>query len=299
MIFEIDSVLQSKKQSILDTIKAHNLTPTLLIVSANDDFASSKYINNKVKFAKEMGVEAAVLKTTYNTTTEALIKDIKTVFETYNVKNKKVDGVIVQLPINPNINLHLLNQTIDQYNCYGDVDGFGVSSVAGLYYNDVDYNNGFVNVPCTAQGVFDIVNDFYNQNVSGKSIVIINRSNIVGKPLALLCLHNNMTVTIAHSKTTKQDLYDAISKADVVVTAVGIKQFINNKDFKFKKGGLIVDVSINRNQDGKVCGDVDKVLYDSEEVYCTKVPGGVGKLTVANLISNIVNSAVKTKETLK
>lgn len=254
MIYEIQPLVNAMKNGLRDSIAQHG-TPRLDIVKTSDDFASKKYIGNKIKLGQELGVNVRVIRPDEMETSEA-------------------HGIIVQLPVGVYWDEKELIKRIPKEK---DVDGFHLEHLGEV----MKFGSAYLE-PCTARGIVQIISAFYDHQIKGKHVVIINRSNIVGKPLAMMLLAMDTTVTICHSKTV--NLEEHTKNADVVVTAVGKRDFITPE--MLKKGCLVVDVSINRNDEGKVCGDASQALKDSPDHWVTPVPRGVGQLTVLNLLYN-------------
>ena len=260
MIYSIDSIVDDINRDIRDIVNSIGRRPKLHIVKTSDDFASAKYVNNKVKAGNALGFDVSVIDPT-------------------QIGVGDSDGIIVQLPVGEQYDKDQLLSIIDQSN---DVDGFSIGACGELM------QRGDTNLaPCTARAIVQIVDRFFNHNIRSKNIVIINRSNIVGKPAAMMLLHRDATVTICHSHT--DDITKYTKNADCVITAVGKPNFITRD--MLKRGALVIDVSINRSVDNKVCGDCDRSLWSDSDVYCTPVPKGVGRLTVANLLLNTAIAA--------
>ena len=253
MIYDIQPIVDNLKQFLKDqTIKG-----SLDIVKTSDDFASKKYIGNKIKLGQELGFKVRVIRPEEMATSQA-------------------DGIIVQLPVGEGYDEQTLVESVPKEK---DVDGFHLETLGKIMR---DGNAQLA--PCTARGIVQIIYAFYNGALEGKNVVIVNRSNIVGKPLAMMLLGLDCTVTVCHSKTPEKVLLQHLKEADVVVTAVGKKNFIKRP--MLKDGALVVDVAINRDENGKVCGDVAECVKNSPYVWTTPVPRGVGQLTVLNLLYN-------------
>lgn len=275
MIFEVDDVLKHIEFSIKKRVSRCEHKPKLAIISTVNDFASAKYVNAKINAAAKFGIE----------TDHIIIENADTHKVIDAVHKTNADGIIVQLPVPRSVNMAKVNQVIDTKGEHCDVDGFSLINSYNLYA----FGSAF-HIPCTPQGIALVIHDFFHSKTAGKHVVIVNRSNIVGKPLAMLLMQReyNMTVTVCHSKTKNIDTL--LKQADVIVTAVGKPKFIHAGNVS--PNTLIVDVSINRDNTGKVVGDVDPILYDMPNIYCTKVPGGIGRLTVANLLDNTAAAAL-------
>lgn len=259
-----------------------DLTPTLAVIQIGDDKASSIYVKNKSKACEEVGINFLDYKFANDTsyiTLSMLISDLNS--------SDEIDGILIQQPI-PN-HLKGIEQLISPTK---DVDGFTYNNI-GKY---VTNNSGFI--PCTTLGILALLKE-YNIEVEGKHIVIIGRSNIVGKPTLLNLLNNNATVTICHSKT--KNLKDITLTADILITAIGKSNFIDSNYIK-DDIEAIIDVGINRDKNNKITGDCDlnsiinRWIFQEEEIgdnmthYITPVPGGVGPLTIAFLLNNIVEA---------
>lgn len=270
---------ESKIEDIRERVSKLNKKPSLAIIMISEDKASKTYVNNKVKRCMEVGITPRLIdlpETVEQFVVEGVIKELN--------EDSEITGIILQLPIPDHLDASYLGNLI---NYKKDVDGF------------TTINTGLLSVgrpclvPCTPKGIIELL-DFYNIDIESKDVLIINRSDIVGKPLAQLFLQRNATVTVAHSKT--KDLRKHIKHADIIVTAVGIPNFFSFRDFT--QGSTIVDVSINF-VNGKMCGDVTKYSYgylDAVDCNITPVPGGVGQMTVIALLENILQIAKSEEE---
>lgn len=259
-----------KEVGIANVILENSLKLKLVIIQLGDDPSSNSYIGNKLKACERCKIEAELIKLDINTTQEELLKIINRLNESENVT-----GILVQFPLPAHIDAKVINDSIVYTK---DVDGFSIINKGKLYSNEDCL------VPCTAQGVIDILK--YNDiGISGKKVVIINRSDLVGKPLMHLFLQNNATVTVCHSYT--KNLQEISSIADILVVGVGKPNFIT-KDY-IKQDAIVLDIGISF-LDNKICGDVD--FFDCIEKCSriTTVPGGVGLLTVTNLLTNVVKA---------
>lgn len=239
----------------------------LAVLQVGDDEASNVYIGQKNKMAKELGFDFRHFKLDENISE----KDLIGIIEKLN-KDEKIDGILVQMPIPK----HLNPKTIQNSICYyKDVDGLTDINAGALMHNEEGL------VPCTPEGIMDLL-EYYKIPVEGKNVTIVGRSDLVGKPLANLMTNNNATVTLCHSKTKNLKLFT--TNADILVVAVGKAKLIK-EDF-VKDGAIVIDVGINRDQNGKLCGDVDFDAVKEKASYITPVPGGVGQMTVAELARN-------------
>ena len=247
-------------------IKNQNLQIGLDIIYIGNNQASDLYIKNKIKYAQQVGIKATLHQLDENVDEN----EVKSLIEKLN-DDSKVHGIILQSPIPKHLNFNYLSGLITQAK---DVDGFNMENVYANYINSERF------LPCTVKGICYLL-DYYKIDIAGKSVVIVGRSLIVGKPLALALLNRNATVTIAHSKT--ENLKDICKSADILIVAVGNARMIK-RDF-IKPEAVVIDVGINKS-DGITCGDVD--FDDIKDIcsYITPVPGGVGPMTVAMLLDN-------------
>jgi methylenetetrahydrofolate dehydrogenase (NADP+)/methenyltetrahydrofolate cyclohydrolase len=245
----------------------YNKKPGLVVVQVGEDPASSVYVRNKIKACAEVGIESYEYKLDYNTTEEALLQLIAQLNA-----NQKIHGILVQLPLPWHINSDKIVRAIDPAK---DVDAFHPVNVGNLMLGAFGFH------PCTPAGVMTMLKA-NNIQVAGKECVVVGRSDIVGKPMAMLLLDADGTVTICHSKT--QSLQEACKRADILVAAIGKPKFFT-ADF-IKPGAVVIDVGINRDENGKLCGDVDFEAVEPIAGYITPVPGGCGPMTIAMLMQN-------------
>lgn len=255
-----------------DELKKFGVEPTLAVVLVGEDKASQTYVRAKEKACNEYGIKSAAHRLSENTTQNELLALI-------NVLNldDSIHGILVQLPLPKHIDTNVVLAAIDPRK---DVDGFHAVNVGKL----VSGLDGFV--PCTPLGVMEILKE-YGIEVAGLNAVVIGRSNIVGKPMANLLLNASATVTVTHSKT--KNLKEICKNADLIVTAIG-KPFFLKADM-VKDGAVVVDVGINRLDDGRLVGDVDFENVAPKCSYITPVPGGVGPMTIAMLLNNTILAA--------
>lgn len=243
----------------------------LAVIQVGNDPASSVYVNNKKKACAYIGIKSLSYELPEETTQEELLKLID------ELNNRAdVNGILVQLPVSEEIDENAVIRAIDPKK---DVDGFHPQSVGALCIGQP----GFVS--CTPAGIIELLKRS-DVDICGKNCVVIGRSNIVGKPMALLMLRENATVTVAHSKT--RDLKEICKRADILIVAIGKPRFIDAS--YIKEGAVVIDVGIHRNAENKLCGDVD---FDSAKEVAsaiTPVPGGVGPMTIAMLMKNCVDS---------
>ena len=252
--------------------------PSLVIIRVGDDFASGKYVANKIKKCDEVGIDSKIIHFDGDVKQEVVEETILNLN-----KDEDITGILLQLPIPKHLDEDYLTNLIEDEK---DVDGFTIGNMGKLSLGLES------NVACTPRGIITLLKEF-NIEIEGQDVLIINRSNIVGKHLAQLFLKENATVTIAHSKT--KNLKEKIVLSDIVVTAVGKANFLRADDFK--NNTTIIDVSINFNELGKMCGDVAKedydVLVNEKQCNLTPVPNGVGQMTVIELIEQTIEIAEK------
>ena len=255
-----------------DALKARGVTPGLAVIIVGEDPASKVYVTNKVKACAELGLHSEHIVMPADTSEAALLAKIKELNE-----DKKIHGILVQLPVPKHIASHKVLEAISPDK---DVDGFHPMNVGALVTGNMRF------APCTPFGAMKLL-EKCGVSVEGKHAVVVGRSNIVGKPMALLLLQANATVTICTSKT--RELAKFTRDADILVVATGKPKMITGD--MIKPGAAVIDVGINRMPDGKLCGDVD---FDSaKEVagWITPVPGGVGPMTITMLVANTVRAA--------
>ncbi len=259
------------KDELRERVEKENIDATLAVVQVGNDPASTVYVGNKKKACAYIGVKSLAYELPEDTTQEELLKLVQDL----NAR-EDVDGILVQLPLPKQIDEDLVIKTIDPSK---DVDGFHPQSVGALSIGQ----KGFVS--CTPAGVIQLLKRS-GVDMDGKECVIVGRSNIVGKPMSLLMLRENATVTVCHSHTT--NLKEVTNRADILIVAIGKPKFIDAE--YVKDGAVVIDVGIHRMENGHLCGDVD---FDSVEPKCsaiTPVPGGVGPMTIAMLMNNVVEA---------
>ncbi len=258
----------------VDELKIKNIFPKLAVIMVGDDGASKIYVRNKSKACEEVGIEYEEFLLGDETTQEELLKLIN------ELNNRKdINGILLQSPIPKHLDINEAFRTILPEK---DVDGFNPINVGKLVLGQETL------ISCTPFGIIKLLEE-YNVPIEGKNAVVIGRSNIVGKPMFNCLLNKNATVTICHSKT--ENLKKITKTADILVSAIGKPKFVT-KDM-VKPGAVVIDVGINRNEQGKVCGDVDFENVKDLASYITPVPGGVGPMTIAMLMNNIVKTAKK------
>ena len=254
-------------------LKEKNINPGLAVIIVGDDPASRVYVNNKKKACDEIGIYSEEYALPEETSEEELLALIRKL----NGK-KEINGILVQLPVPKQINEETIINAIDPKK---DVDAFHPVNVGKIMVGNFDF------VPCTPAGVMELI-DESGIDVAGKECVVVGRSNIVGKPQAMLLLHKNGTVTICHSKT--KNLKEKTKQADILIAAVGKPNFITGD--MIKEGTVVIDVGINRIAEKKLVGDVDFESAEKVAGAITPVPGGVGPMTIAMLMKNTVKAAI-------
>lgn len=253
-------------------LKEKGIIPGLAVILIGDDPASHTYVNNKKKACEECGFYSEIYKLP-ESTPEADVLELIEVLKS----RKEINGILVQSPFPKHISEKKILLAIPPEK---DVDAFHPQNVGAIVAGDFDF------VPCTPAGVMEMLKE-YNIEVSGKHAVVIGRSNIVGKPMSILLLHKHATVTICHSRT--KYLADITRQADILVAAVGRLGFVTAD--MVKPGAVVIDVGMNRKEDGKLAGDVDFNGVSEIAAYITPVPGGVGLMTVAMLLQNTLRAA--------
>ena len=252
-------------------LKKNGRRAGLVVVIVGDDKASRVYVKNKRMTCKKVGFFTETIDFSSNISEEELLKEI----ERLN-SDERFDGILVQLPLPKHIDeLKVLNAI----NPDKDVDGFHFNNIGKMVVGD---DTGFLS--CTPYGIMQLF-DEYNINVEGKDVVIIGRSNIVGKPMALLLIQKRATVQVCNTRT--KDMREKLKNADIVISAAGVPNLIGKEDVK--KGAVVIDVGINRVE-GKICGDVNFEEVKDIASYITPVPGGVGPMTIASLMKNTLKS---------
>jgi len=254
-----------------DELKEKGIQPKLAVIMVGNDSASKVYVKNKSKACEEVGVEFEEILLNEETTQQQL----EEIIEKLN-KDEKIHGILLQSPIPKNLDI---NRAFERISPEKDVDGFHPINVGKLALNKDTF------VSCTPYGIMKIFEE-YNIDLTGKDVVIIGRSNIVGKPLIQCTLNKNATVTVCHSKT--KNLSEHTKRADILISAIGKPQFITAD--MVKPGSVVIDVGINRTEQGKIVGDVDFENIEKKVEYITPVPGGVGPMTIAMLMNNVIKA---------
>ena len=257
-----------------EELKKKGINPGLAVIIVGDDPASRVYVNNKKKACEACGFYSEEHALPAETTEQELLKLID------ELNNRKdINGILVQLPLPKGIDSEKVLLAIRPEK---DVDAFHPVNVGKIMIGNFDF------LPCTPAGVMELIH-LTDIDVCGKECVVIGRSNIVGKPQAMLLLHENATVTICHSRT--KDLKEVTKRADIIVAAVGKAKFVTAD--MVKEGAIVIDVGMNRDENGKLCGDVDYESVEKVASAITPVPGGVGPMTIAMLMQNTLTAAKK------
>lgn len=274
IIIDGKEVAREKRVQIknrVEALKSQGKTVGLAVIIVGENPASRVYVNNKKKGCLEVGIESFEYALPENTTEQ----ELKELVEKLN-NDDRVNGILCQLPLPKHINEDAVINTISPKK---DVDAFHPQNVGHIMIGDYTF------LPCTPAGVMEMFK-FYNISVSGKKCVVIGRSNIVGKPMAMLLLKENGTVEICHSRT--ENLKEETLSADILVAAVGKAGFVTED--MVKQGAVVIDVGMNRDENGKLCGDVDFNSVKEKAAYITPVPGGVGPMTITMLLENTVRA---------
>ena len=254
-----------------EELKKKNINSKLAVIMVGEDPASKVYVRNKSKACEDVGIEYEEYLLDVNTTQKELIELI----EKLN-NDKTINGILLQSPIPSNLDINEAFRTISPQK---DVDGFNPVNVGKLVLNQDTF------VSCTPYGIMKMFEE-YNIDLTGKNVVILGRSNIVGKPLIHCCLNKNATVTSCHSKT--QNLAQKAREADILISAIGKANFVTED--MVKENAVVIDVGINRLDNGKITGDVDFENVKEKASYITPVPGGVGPMTIAMLMNNVIKA---------
>lgn len=265
-------VREELKAQTQEMIEKYGVRPGLAVIIVGDDPASKVYVNNKEKGCAEVGYYSEVYRLPAETTQEELLALV----DKLN-RDDKIHGILCQLPLPKHLDENAVILAIDPEK---DVDAFHPVNVGRIMIGDYKF------LPCTPAGVMKLI-ESTGVDITGKECVVIGRSNIVGKPQAMLLLHKNATVTICHSRT--KDLASVTRRADILVVAIGKADFVTGD--MVKDGAIVIDVGMNRKADGKLTGDVDFASVEPKASYITPVPGGVGPMTISMLLTNTMTSA--------
>ena len=269
---KVSATVKDKVKKETELLKAKGITPGLAVILVGDDPASRVYVNNKKKACEYVGFKSEEFNLPASTSQEELLSLV----DELNSR-KDINGILCQLPLPEGLDE---NAVIEAISPEKDVDAFHKQNVGRIMIGDYDF------LPCTPAGIMEMLSE-YNISVDGKKCVVIGRSNIVGKPMAMLLLHENGTVTICHSHT--KNLKEITSKADILVAAIGKAKFVTAD--MVKENAVVIDVGMNRDEKGKLCGDVDFENVKDKCSYITPVPGGVGPMTIATLMKNTLKAA--------
>lgn len=264
-------VKQQVKQEC-DKLKTKGVTPGLAVIIVGDDPASQVYVRNKEKACEECGFYSVKYALDADTTQD----ELNALIDKLN-KDEKINGILCQLPLPKHLDD---KEVINRIDPIKDVDAFHPVNVGAIMIGDYNF------LPCTPAGVMELIHST-GVDVTGKKSVVIGRSNIVGKPMAMLLLHENATVEITHSKTL--DLKSITKEADILVAAIGRAKFVTAD--MVKNGAIVIDVGMNRDENGKLCGDVDFENVKAKCSFITPVPGGVGPMTISMLMRNTLTAA--------
>ena len=269
---EISEYIKDSVKTEVETLKSQGVSVGLAVIIVGENPASKVYVANKEKACEAIGIKSYKYALPESTTNEELLNLIDELNQ-----NKDVDGILCQLPLPRHLDEKII---IDRISPEKDVDAFHPQNVGKIMIGDFDF------LPCTPAGVIEMLK-YEDIEMSGKNCVVIGRSNIVGKPMSMLLLHNNATVTICHSKT--KNLKEICAQADILVVAIGRAKFVTAD--MVKEGAVVIDVGMNRDENGKLCGDVDFENIKDKTSFITPVPGGVGPMTIAMLMKNTLTAA--------
>ena len=260
------------REEIVEYKNKYGIAPGLAVVMVGDDPASAVYVRNKHKACLDVGIESYQIEFPEEITEDELLKKIDELNE-----DDKVNGILVQLPLPSGINEE---KVIERISPDKDVDAFHPSNVGRIMIGNYSF------LPCTPAGIISLL-DHYNVEIAGKRCAVVGRSNIVGKPMALLLTERNGTVTLCHSKT--RDLENILRESDIIVVAIGKAEFLRAD--MVKPGAVVIDVGINRTAEGKLVGDVAFGEVSQVASMITPVPGGVGPMTITTLLRNTLSAA--------
>ena len=270
----ISAAVKAEVAAEVAALKEKGVTPGLAVIIVGEDPASKVYVANKEKACEQIGMLSYKYALPENTTEQELLALIAKLNA-----DSKVNGILCQLPLPRHLNEELIINSIIPEK---DVDAFHPQNVGKIMIGNYDF------LPCTPAGIMEMLK-YENIEIEGKECVVIGRSNIVGKPMSMLLLHKNGTVTVCHSRT--KNLKEVCKRADILVAAVGRANFVTAD--MVKEGAVVIDVGINRLENGKLCGDVNFAEVEPVASYITPVPGGVGPMTIATLMKNTLTAAKK------
>ena len=268
----VSAALREQMKGEVEALKSRGITPGLAVVIVGDDPASRVYVNNKKKACAQLGMYSEEYALPGTATQEELLELVGSL----NAR-KDIHGILVQLPLPRQIDEKKIIEAIDPGK---DVDAFHPQNVGRIMIGDYRF------LPCTPAGIMELIAST-GEEISGKECVVIGRSNIVGKPMSMLMLHKNATVTICHSRT--KDLAQVARRADILIVAIGKAKFIGPD--MVKPGAMVIDVGMDRDENGKLCGDVDFAAVEPVAGWITPVPGGVGPMTITMLMRNTITAA--------
>lgn len=272
VILDGKAVAAKVRARLKEEVSRRNTAPGLAVVLVGDDSASQVYVRNKEKACAEIGIRSEKFllpAATAQGELLALVKELN--------GRPDIDGILVQLPLPKQLDEKAVIEAISPDK---DVDAFHAANVGKIMLGDYKF------LPCTPAGIMELIRET-GIEVSGKECVVVGRSNIVGKPMAMLLLHQNGTVTICHSRT--KNLAEVTRRADILVVAIGKAKFITGD--MVKEGAVVIDVGMNRDENGKLCGDVDFETTEPKCGFITPVPGGVGPMTISMLMKNTLEAA--------
>lgn len=270
----VSTRLREQMRAQVEELKKDGIVPGLAVVIVGEDPASKVYVRHKKRACEELGIASFEYALPEETTQEELLSLVQEL----NAR-ADVSGILVQLPLPKHLDEKIVIETIDPNK---DVDAFSAVNVGKIMIGDYKF------LPCTPAGIMELIHET-GVEVKGKECVVVGRSNIVGKPMAMLLMHEHGTVTICHSRT--QNLPEVCRRADILVAAIGKAKFIT-ADF-VKPGAVVIDVGMNRDENGKLCGDVDFNAVFGIASAITPVPGGVGPMTITMLLKNTIAAAQK------
>lgn len=270
----IGQEIRNELKEEVASLVAQGVQPGLAVILVGENPASETYVKNKEKSSKEAGMKSVLTKLPETVSEEDLLAEVEKLNQ-----DDTIDGILVQLPLPKHIDE---NKVIRAISPEKDVDGFHPMNVGKMLIGQETF------LPCTPYGIMQLL-ERSNVDIAGKHAVIIGRSNIVGKPMGQLLLQKDATVTYCHSRT--EDLKKFTQQADILIVAIGIAKFITG-DY-IKEGAVVIDVGMNRDENGKLCGDVDYESAEKQASAITPVPGGVGPMTITMLLKNTVESAEK------
>lgn len=269
---EISAYIKNKIKNEVAQLSEKGISVGLAVIIVGDNSASKVYVANKEKACAELGIKSFKYALPESTSNEELLRLI----DNLNA-DERIDGILCQLPLPAHLDEKII---INRISPQKDVDAFQPENVGRIMIGDYSF------LPCTPAGIIEMLK-YKKIDIASKNCVVIGRSNIVGKPMAMLMLHNDATVTVCHSKT--ENLKEICRTADILISAVGKAKFVTAD--MVKNGAVVIDVGMNRDENGKLCGDVDFETVKSKCAAITPVPGGVGPMTIAMLMNNTLIAA--------